>query len=177
MKKIIALGGSNSKNSINKVLAIYTAGLVDNAEVEVVDLNDFELPIYSIDIELEHGIHDIAEKLLATIQDADGLVISLAEYNGSYTSVFKNAFDWMSRVQPKVWNNIPMILMATSPGGRGGATVLAAAKTSFPHLGGNIVADFSLPSFGDNFKDGALVNEQFKATLLTAVSRLEAAMK
>ena len=76
MKKIIALGGSNSKNSINKTLATYTANLVTNAEVEVVDLNDFELPIYSIDDEQEHGVHDIAEKMLATIQAADGLVVS-----------------------------------------------------------------------------------------------------
>ena len=50
MKKIIAFGGSNSKNSINKELAAYTANQINNVEVEVLDLNDFELPLYGIDL-------------------------------------------------------------------------------------------------------------------------------
>ncbi|NQY07133.1 MAG: NAD(P)H-dependent oxidoreductase [Flavobacteriaceae bacterium] len=176
MKKIIALAGSNSKHSINKILATYTANLIEGAKVEVLDLNDYELPMYSIDYEMEYGVHDIAEKMLSTIQSADALVVSLAEYNGSYTSAFKNAFDWMSRANKEVWGNIPMLLMATSPGGRGGATVLSAAKTTFPHLGGNIVADFSLPSFGNNFVAGALVNEELKTELDNAVNKLTVAM-
>lgn len=177
MKKIIALGGSNSKNSINRLLAQYAASLVNDAEVETVDLNDYELPMYSIDYETEHGVHDIAEKLLATIHEADGLVISLAEHNGSYAAAFKNAFDWMSRVNKEVWNDIPMLLMSSSPGGRGGATVLGAAKGTFPHLGGNIVADFSLPSFYDNFKEDELVNQELKEQLIQAVQKLSNAMK
>ena len=52
-----------------------------------------------------------------------------------------------------------MFLMSTSPGARGGKTVLDTAKTYFPYLGGNIVSDFSLPSFYDNFKDGKIINE------------------
>ena len=41
--------------------------------------------------------------------------------------------------------------MATSPGGRGGATVLEIAKNAFPRYGANVLATFSLPSFNDNF--------------------------
>ena len=37
MKKIIAFGGSSSRNSINKQLATYTANLFQNAEVEILD--------------------------------------------------------------------------------------------------------------------------------------------
>jgi len=50
-----------------------------------------------------------------------------------------------------------MLLMATSPGGRGGANVLATAAGSFPHLGAEVIATFSLPSFHDHFTiDGGI---------------------
>lgn len=51
MKNILAFAGSNSSNSINKQLATYAASLVKDANTKILDLNDFELPIYSIDLE------------------------------------------------------------------------------------------------------------------------------
>ena len=163
MKKVIALGGSNSKKSINKALATYTANQVENVEVTIADLNEFELPLYGIDHETDLGIPENATKLNNLIDSADGLIISLAEHNGSYSAAFKNAYDWMSRINSKVWKNKPMLLMATSPGARGGASVLQTAKAGFPFLGGNIVADFSLPSFYDNFSEEGITNEELKA--------------
>ncbi|WP_452227001.1 NADPH-dependent FMN reductase [Lacinutrix cladophorae] len=169
MKKIIAFAGSNSKQSINKKLAVYTANLVENCEVEVLDLNDFELPIYGIDYETENGVPDNAKVFLEKIKSSDGVVLSLAEHNGAYATVFKNIFDWMSRIDGKLWSDKPMLLMATSPGARGGATVLEIAKGRFPYMGGNIIADFSLPSFNDNFSDGKLINPTLQEELLNKV--------
>jgi len=165
MKNIIAFAGSNSKNSINKQLAIFASSLVDNAQVNVLDLNDFELPLYGIDHEIEYGIPDNAKLFLEKMIASDGVILSLAEHNGAYATVFKNIFDWMSRIDGKLWNNKPMLLMATSPGDRGGSTVLEIAKGRFPYMGGNIVGDFSLPSFNDNFKDGKIVNEELNNSL------------
>ena len=164
MKRIVAFAGSNSKQSINKQLATYVANQVKDVNVEVLDLNDYELPIYGMDYELEHGIPDNAKVFLDKIKSSDGIILSLAEHNGAYATVFKNIFDWMSRIDGKLWSNIPMLLMATSPGGRGGATALEIAKGRFPYMGGNIIADFSLPSFNENFsengiKDNALNND------------------
>ena len=176
MKKIIAFAGSNSKNSINKQLAQYAAGLVDNVELSVLDLNDFELPLYGIDYEIDHGIPDNAHKFLNEIKACDGIVLSLAEHNGAYASAFKNIFDWMSRIDGKLWSNKPMLLMATSPGGRGGATVLEIAKGRFPYMGGNIVAEFSLPSFNDNFADGKLVDQALNAALVKEVEKFKSAL-
>ncbi|NAS32519.1 NADPH-dependent FMN reductase [Flavobacteriaceae bacterium R38] len=176
MKKVIAIGGSNSKKSINKTLATYAANQLKDSEIMVVDLNDFDLPIYGIDLENEKGIPEEAIRLDNLIDAADGLVISLAEHNGSYSVAFKNAFDWLSRINQKVWKNKPMLLMATSPGGRGGATVLQTAKTSFPHLGGNIVADFSMPSFHNNFSEGKIVNEEINTDLTEKIHLLQEAM-
>ena len=176
MKKIIAFSGSNSKNSINKELAIYTASQISNIEVEVLDLNDFELPLYSIDLENEHGIPDNAQLFLDKIKLSDGIVLSLAEHNGAYSTVFKNIFDWMSRIDGKLWSDKPMLLMATSPGGRGGATVLEIAKGRFPYMGGNIVSDFSLPFFGNNFSDEGIKEEELDQQLKVAITKFEMAL-
>ena len=129
--KIIAFAGSPSKHSINKKLATYAANLFDNADVEILDLNDFQMPLFSVDIEKEIGQHPLAKAFLDKIALADILVVSLAENNGNYSVAFKNVFDWCSRINAKVFQDKPMLLMATSPGGRGGASVLEIAKTSF----------------------------------------------
>lgn len=149
--KIIAFAGSPSKNSINKKLVTYAASLFKNAEVEVLDLNDFEMPLFSVDKELTIGQHPYAKDFLAKIAAADLLVVSLAENNGNYSVAFKNVFDWCSRINGKVFQEKPMLLMATSPGGRGGASVLEIAKNAFPRYGAVIKATFSLPSFNENF--------------------------
>ncbi|MCL6265903.1 NADPH-dependent FMN reductase [Flagellimonas myxillae] len=176
MKKIIALGGSNSKTSINKTLATYAANQIQDSEVTIIDLNEYSLPLYGPDLEKEKGIPQDANKLNTQLEEADGLVVSLAEHNGSYSVAFKNAFDWLSRIDQKVWKNKPMLLMATSPGGRGGATVLQAAKTSFPHLGAQIVADFSLPSFHNNFSETGITDDALKSELDQKINQLQNAI-
>ncbi|WP_367754354.1 NADPH-dependent FMN reductase [Flavobacterium sp. WC2430] len=149
--KIIAFGASPSKNSINKKLATYAASLFENAEVEILDLNDFQMPLFSVDVEEEIGQHPLAQAFLDKIVSADILVVSMAENNGNYSAAFKNIFDWCSRIKGKVFQEKPMLLMATSNGKRGGATVLEIAKNAFPRYGAEIKATFSLPSFYDNF--------------------------
>jgi NAD(P)H-dependent FMN reductase len=149
--KIIAFGASPSKNSINKKLATSAAHLFENGEVEVLDLNDFQMPLFTVDIEEEIGQHSLAKAFLDKIANADILVVSLAENNGNYSVAFKNIFDWCTRISGKVFQGKPMLLMATSPGAKGGSAVLEIAKKAFPFYGGNIKASFSLPSFDDNF--------------------------
>ena len=65
----------------------------------------------------------------------------------------------------KIWKEKPMLLMATSPGGRGGATVLQSASAYFPFLGAKIIETYSLPSFYDNFKEGEIIKENFRKEL------------
>lgn len=173
MKKILAFAGSNSKTSINKQLSVYAASLLKDVEVVTLDLNDFDLPLYGIDYETNNGIPENAVKFLDIIKTSNGIVLALAEHNGSYTTAFKNIFDWMSRVEKAVFQNKPMLLMATSPGGRGGKTVLESAKTTFPHLGGNIVEAFSLPSFNSNFSDGKIIDKALSIELEKAVNKLQ----
>ncbi|APG64907.1 NADPH-dependent FMN reductase [Tenacibaculum todarodis] len=173
MKNIIAFAGSNSKNSINKQLATYASSLVENVAVQILDLNDYALPIYGIDEETENGIPANATKFLSLIENSDGIILSLAEHNGSYTVAFKNILDWMSRIDKSIFKNKPMLLMATSPGARGGKTVLETAKNAFPRFGANLVGDFSLPSFFDNFKENEITNEALNSQLKELVAEFK----
>ena len=176
MKTIIAFAGSNSKDSINKKLAVFAATKIKDIEVKVLDLNDFGLPLYGIDYENEYGIPDNAQRFLNEIKNSDGIILSLAEHNGAYATVFKNIFDWMSRIDGKLWSDKPMLLMSTSPGGRGGATALEIAKGRFPYMGGNIVADFSLPFFGNNFSEGGILDNLLNDAFNNEISKFENAI-
>ncbi len=152
-RKILAFGGSSSRHSINKKLAVYAAGLFSDATVEVIDLNDFELPVFSVD--KEANMPELVFKFAQKIDECDLIVLSLAEHNGNYSAAFKNIFDWTSRIpERKVFADKKIFLMATSPGARGGSSVLEIATKRFPFNGGVVVSSFSLPNFHQNFKDG-----------------------
>jgi chromate reductase len=172
MKKIIAIGGSSSRNSINKQLTIYAANLFENAAVEVLDLNDYDMPVFSVDREKENGIHPLAQQFYDKIGSADCIVLSLAEHNGAYSAAFKNVLDWASRINAKTFQQKPMLLMATSPGARGGATVLDIALKRFPFQGAEVKGSFSLPSFHEHFKDGKIVNSEYEQELKQIVSAI-----
>lgn len=169
MKKIIAFGGSTSQTSINKQLATYAAHLFSNADVEVLDLNDYPLPLFSVDLEKE-GIPQAAHDFYAKIGSADVLVVSLAEHNGAYSAAFKNLLDWTSRIQSKNFQNKPMLLMATSPGARGGASVLELAQKRFPYQGAEIMSTFTLPNFYDHLIDGVL-SDSYHAELVECIAK------
>jgi len=154
--KVLAFAASTSSQSINKQLVAYAgellkSGIVANVEVEIIDLNDFEMPIYSSDRENENGIPEQAHAFRNKIAEADAVLISFAEHNGSYTAAYKNTFDWTSRIDMKVYQDKPAVLLATSPGPGGAQNVLGAALGSAPYFGLDVKGSLSVPSFFDNF--------------------------
>ena len=174
MKKIFAFGASSSKTSINKQFATYVAHLFENVAIEIVDLNDYEMPVFSVDKQAENGIHPLAQEFYAKIGSADLIVISFAEHNGNFSSAFKNILDWSSRINAKTFQEKPMLLLATSPGARGGSSVLDIATKRFPFQGGIVKGSFSLPSFNDNFDaEKGITNEELKNQLLEIVNSIE----
>ena len=173
-KKILAFGASNSTKSINKQLAEYAANLFENAEVELLDLNDYEMPIYSMDREKKDGIPQLAHDFYEKIGSSDLILISFAEHNGAYSTAFKNIFDWMSRINGKTFQEKPMLLLATSPGARGGSSVLEMANKRFPFQGGVVKGSFSLPNFNDNFDaEKGITNEELNKQLVEIVNSIE----
>jgi NAD(P)H-dependent FMN reductase len=171
---VLAFAASNSKHSINKQLVQYAANQIPGATVEIIDINDFEMPLYSADREDESGIPPLAHAFYHMIGEADALLISFAEHNGSYTAAFKNLFDWTSRINQKVYQGRDMVLLATSPGPGGASSVLASAKTSAPYFDGNVKAELSVPSFYEVFdaEKGGLQDEDLKRQLSSALATL-----
>jgi len=150
-KRILAFGASNSKRSINRTLARFAAEQISDVEIDFLDLNDFEMPLFSIDREENEGIPALAHKFLERIDHSDGIILSLAEHNGAYSAAFKNLYDWTSRIRGSVWGNKALFLLSTSPGKRGASSVLDIASALYERRKNRLVARFSLPSFEENF--------------------------
>lgn len=153
--KILAFAASTSRQSINYQLTRAAADILiaqlQGTEIEFLDLNDYEMPIYSVDREKEGGIPDLAHQFFAKIGAADGLMVSYAEHNGLYAAAFKNVFDWASRIDMRVFQDKPKLAMAASVGKNGGANVLKTAIGSAPFFGADIKASFSLARFNETF--------------------------
>ncbi|WP_394145384.1 NADPH-dependent FMN reductase [Vibrio atypicus] len=172
--RIVAFGASTSSTSINKALATYAANQVEGAQVQVLDINDYSVPMFSEDTEKEIGQAEGARAFLADLAEADAIIISFAEHNGSYAAAYKNLFDWASRIDRSIFQNKPVVHLATSPGPGGAQTVLAAATGSAPYFGADVKASVSVPSFYDNFdfETGSIHNEEIAQQVKEAVAQL-----
>lgn len=170
---ILAFAASNSRSSINKTLVTHATQLLDT-DVEIIDLNDYEMPIYSIDRERAEGIPTEAQQFYNKIGQAEGLLISFAEHNGGVTAAYKNIFDWASRIDQQVYQDKPAVLLSTSPGPRGGQGALAMAKGSAPYFAMDVKAALSVPNFYDNFdmEGGQIKNEDIQVQLESALATL-----
>lgn len=172
--RIVAFGASNSSTSINKALAIYAAQQVEGAQVQVLDINNYSVPMFSEDKEKEIGQAEGAREFLADLAEADAIVVSYAEHNGYYPAAYKNLFDWATRIDRSVFQNKPVVYLATSPGPGGAQTVLAAATASAPYFGADVKASVSVPSFYDNFdfETAAITNQEIADEIKAAVAKL-----
>jgi NAD(P)H-dependent FMN reductase len=174
MTKVLSFATSNSSVSINRTLVDYAASLLDGAEIESLDIHDYEMPIYRHDREEESGIPQLAHDFLAKIGEADALIIGMTEHNGLYTAAFKNLFDWCSRIGREVFQSKPILLTATSTGPGGAGRVLALAETAFPHFGGEVKATFSLDLYDEKFdaESGTISDAEKDAELRAALAKL-----
>lgn len=177
--KILAFAASSSTSSINKQLATHAANLYktdisSDAEIEILDLNDFEMPIYSIDRESSDGIPQLAKDFFEKLGGADTIIISYAEHNFSYTTAYKNIFDWASRINMKIFQEKSVIALSASVGEYGGATTLQAFIDKADYFGANIKGSLSVGSFNDVFdsENGVLTDADLSLKLRVALKAL-----
>lgn len=176
MKKIIAFAGSNSSVSINKKLLNLVIPTFTNTEVELLDLRDFKVDVYSPDDEKESGFPAKIQELFAKMTEADGFLISVPEHNGSMPAVFKNTLDWLSRMGRKVFNQKPTVLLSATPGGRAGAGVLGHIESIMPHQGAEVVALYGVGNFHSKWEEGVFNDKKDLDVLKDIVQKLEAAL-
>ena len=112
--KIIAISGSLRKNSFNTGLIraakeLKPAGM----EIEYFDIKD--IPLYNQDIDGNDKPGAVIE-LGKKVDEADGILLSVPEYNYSFTAALKNVFDWLSRMSPMPLSGKPLAMMGASYG-------------------------------------------------------------
>jgi chromate reductase len=146
--KILAFAGSTRTDSYNKLLvkAAIQGAKAAGAEVTVIDLRDFSLPLYDGDLEEQSGLPENARRLKALFLSHQGLLIASPEYNSSISAVLKNAIDWVSR---PVEGEVPLAgfrgkvcsLMSASPGALGGLRGLVTVRSILGNLGVIVLPD------------------------------------
>ncbi len=140
--KILAFAGSLRRDSYNKKLVkIAVKGAEEaGAQVTLIDLKDYPLPVYDQDIEDSTGIPENALKLKKLMLDNDGFLISDPEYNSSMSAAFKNVIDWVSRPASKeekylcAFIDKVVVLMSASPGNLGGLRGLVHVRAMFGNI-------------------------------------------
>ncbi len=168
--RILAFGGSLRRDSFNqKLAAIAAEGAREaGADVTLVALRDFPLPVFDQDLEAAEGMPEAAKKLKQLFREHHGLLIASPEYNSSITAALKNAIDWVSRAEsvdepPLVaFTGKTAILCAASPGALGGLRGLVHVRAILGNIGVTVLPDQVAVSkaheaFGE---DGSLANEK-----------------
>jgi chromate reductase len=155
--KVLAFAGSLRRESANKKLAREALRvLVEHslARAEFADLKDYPMPLYDGDREQNEGLPDEVVKLGARIADAEALIVATPEYNGSISSVLKNAIDWISRLKPMPIAGKHLLLLSASPGGWGGVRGLWHSRVPLEAVGAHVFPQMmSLPGAGSAFDE------------------------
>lgn len=140
--KILAMAGSARKDSFNKkLIKIAAASARDaGAEVTLIDLADYRLPLYDGDLEAEQGLPQKASELKKLFREHDGFIFSSPEYNSSVSGVFKNVIDWISRPEKDdpfylcAYKGKMAALLSASPGALGGLRGLVALRSLLENI-------------------------------------------
>ncbi len=161
MKKILAFSTSNNINSINSQLVDFAVSHIVGQEVKTIRLAEYELPIFSQDLQKERGFSVNLQLLMNKIKEADALIISVNEHNKMISAFFKNSIDWLSTLDPMFLENKKILLMSTSNHPEGASAAFEYTKDILPSFGGEILESFSIPSFSENYSQdsNAITNE------------------
>ena len=190
MPRILAFAGSTRRESFNKKLvAIAVQGAREaGAEVMLIDLKDFPLPLFDQDFEAEQGMPENGKKLKKLFIDHDGLLIASPEHNSSFSAILKNTIDWVSRPAPGepslvAFRGKVATLMSASPGALGGLRGLVHVRSILGNIGVIVLPDqIAVAQSHEAFKsDGTLKDPKRQAgieglgrTLASFVAKLKA---
>jgi chromate reductase, NAD(P)H dehydrogenase (quinone) len=172
MPRILAFASSTRRQSFNKKLvAIAAQGARETgAEVTLIDLKDFPLPLFDQDLEAERGMPGNGKKLKKLFLDHDGLLIASPEYNSSFPAVLKNAIDWVSRPAPGepslvAFRGKVATLMSASPGALGGLRGLVHVRSILGNIGVIVLPNqIAVAKAHEAFQpDGSLVDPKQQA--------------
>ena len=177
---ILAFAGSARRDSWNrKVLEVAVAGARDaGAEVTVVNLGDYPMPIYDADWHQEHGVPEAMLALRKLMMAANGLLIASPEYNASITPLLKNTIDWLSQDANGESGRAPFEgkvggLMGASGGAFGTIRALPHVSMILANLGVLMLPIVAVPGVAKAFDEtGTITNERAKTSLTALGARV-----
>ncbi len=180
--RILAFGGSLRRDSFNhKLVAAALAGArAAGAEVTLIALRDFPLPVFDEDLEEVEGMPAAAKQLKQLFREHHGLLIASPEYNSSISGALKNAIDWVSRAEsddepPLVaFKGKTAVLCAASPGAFGGLRGLVHVRAILGNLGVTVLPDqVAVSKAHEAFQaDGSLADERQAARVRSLGTQL-----
>ncbi|AXR05840.1 NADPH-dependent FMN reductase [Salinimonas sediminis] len=142
MPSILAFAGSTRRQSFNQAIVNVAAqgAREAGAEVTVINLADYAMPLFNEDEETELGIPERAQAFKELLIRHDGFLIASPEYNSSYPALLKNALDWASRKGEteqvmQAYRGKVAGIMAASSGGLGGLRVLVTLRMLLENMG------------------------------------------
>ncbi|MBP9791780.1 MAG: NAD(P)H-dependent oxidoreductase [Rickettsiales bacterium] len=135
MKKVIMMAGSLRKESANKKLINIAAQSLAKDSYKICFLNDYNCSLYNADDEESKGIPTEINLFVKEMQHSTHMIFALPEYNSMMPGVFKNFFDWVSRVRPMPWANKKILLISASPSGFGGMRGFIHNRAPFESCG------------------------------------------
>lgn len=171
MKKILAYAGSVRRESFNRRLlaAAVSGARAAGAEVTLIELADYPLPLFDEDAETASGLPDNVRRLKQLMRAHDGLLVACPEYNGSITPLLKNLLDWCSRGEPgepayAATRGKVVGLMAASDGRLGGLRGLRHVREVYTNLQALVLPEqVALPGAGKLFDaQGQLTDEKLR---------------
>lgn len=152
MAELLATAGSNSSYSINFQLVRHTLGSYGSHPTDLIDGSRLEIPLYSEDRERESGFPDPVRGLYQKLRSCRGLILSVNEHNSNPSAYTKNLLDWLSRLDRNFMAGIPVLLMSTSRGKRGGQSSREITARMLERFGAGQIVQFSLPGFREVFR-------------------------
>lgn len=172
--KVLVFSASLRKDSFNHKLATQAAKMAEaaGAQVDLMRMNDFDMPLFDGDIFTTKGIPDGAKKLAAKVTESDGMILSSPEYNWGPPATIKNAVDWLSRMDPIPLRNKSILLCSAAPSPVGGVRGLLHLRDSFETLSTFAYPRlFCLARAQEAFaEDGSLKDEKLAAELTGIVA-------
>jgi chromate reductase, NAD(P)H dehydrogenase (quinone) len=137
-------------------------------------LNDYNCSLYNADDEESKGIPSEINNFAKEIEHVTHMIFALPEYNSMMPGVFKNFFDWVSRVRPMPWANKKILLISASPSGFGGMRGFIHNRAPFESCGAIVYPkSFFLSDAYNSFNNNYLKSEEERSKLLVLIEQFQ----
>jgi NAD(P)H-dependent FMN reductase len=178
--RILVFGGSLRAESYNQKLAVIAADAARaaGAEVTLIAIRDYRLPLFDEDLEAAEGKSDAAKKLKEMFLAADGFIIASPEYNSGMTGALKNVIDWVSRADSEdeppllAYKGKTAAIVSASPGQGGGVRSLAQLRQLLLNIRVEVItAEVAVPKAYEAFDEAGKLIDPAKQAEVEALAK------